>query len=128
MWLRRRIVERMLVDVVAARCLGQRIFDDLGQHRAGTVSHQHDPVGEVDRFVDVVRDHEHSLAGLLADAADLVLQGPARQRIERGERFVHQHDLRFIDSARAMPTRCFMPPDNSAGRLCSAPLRPTRSM
>jgi hypothetical protein len=33
-----------------------------------------------------------------------------------------------IESARAMPTRCFMPPDSSAGRLCSAPVRPTRSM
>src|SRR5262245_58147950 len=33
-----------------------------------------------------------------------------------------------IESARAMPTRCFMPPESSAGRLCSAPVRPTRSM
>src|ERR1700733_8786182 len=33
-----------------------------------------------------------------------------------------------IESARAMPTRCFMPPDSSDGRLCSEPVRPTRSM
>ena len=33
-----------------------------------------------------------------------------------------------IESARAMPTRCFMPPESSAGRLLSAPVRPTRSM
>ena len=33
-----------------------------------------------------------------------------------------------IESARAMPTRCFMPPDNSDGRLCSEPVSPTRSM
>ena len=33
-----------------------------------------------------------------------------------------------IDSARAMPTRCFMPPDSSDGRLCSEPVSPTRSM
>ena len=33
-----------------------------------------------------------------------------------------------IESARAMPTRCFMPPESSAGRLRSAPVRPTRSM
>ena len=33
-----------------------------------------------------------------------------------------------IDKARAMPTRCFMPPESSAGRLASAPVRPTRSM
>ena len=36
--------------------------------------------------------------------------------------------LGSIESARAMPTRCFMPPESSAGRLCSAPVRPTRSM
>src|SRR5216683_855709 len=34
----------------------------------------------------------------------------------------------WIESARAMPTRCFMPPDSSDGRLCSEPVRPTRSM
>src|SRR5215207_6451457 len=33
-----------------------------------------------------------------------------------------------IESARAIPTRCFMPPESSDGRLCSAPERPTRSM
>src|SRR5207237_723289 len=33
-----------------------------------------------------------------------------------------------IDSARAMPTRCFMPPDSSDGRLCSEPARPTSSI
>ena len=27
-----------------------------------------------------------------------------------------------------MPTRCFMPPDSSAGRLSSAPPKPTRSI
>ncbi len=27
-----------------------------------------------------------------------------------------------------MPTRCFMPPESSAGRLCSEPVSPTRSM
>src|SRR5262249_44511303 len=36
--------------------------------------------------------------------------------------------LGWIDRARAMPTRCFMPPESCAGRLASAPLSPTRSM
>jgi len=30
--------------------------------------------------------------------------------------------------ARAMPTRCFMPPDSSAGFFCAAPVRPTISI
>ena len=34
----------------------------------------------------------------------------------------------WMASARAMPTRCFMPPDSSAGRFFSAPVRCTRSM
>ena len=33
-----------------------------------------------------------------------------------------------IEKARAMPTRCFMPPDSCAGFLSSAPVRWTRSM
>ncbi|MNC88659.1 hypothetical protein D3C83_44980 [compost metagenome] len=36
--------------------------------------------------------------------------------------------LGWIASARAMPTRCFMPPESSAGRFFSAPVRFTRSM
>jgi hypothetical protein len=33
-----------------------------------------------------------------------------------------------IESARAMPTRCFMPPESMAGFLSSAPVRWTSSM
>ena len=36
--------------------------------------------------------------------------------------------LGSIASARAMPTRCFIPPESSAGRFASAPERFTRSM
>src|SRR6185369_3822816 len=35
--------------------------------------------------------------------------------------------LGSIDSARAMPTRCFMPPEISPGRFCAAGVRPTRA-
>jgi hypothetical protein len=33
--------------------------------------------------------------------------------------------LGSIDSARAMPTRCFMPPEISPGRFCAAAVSPT---
>jgi hypothetical protein len=79
------VVERVLVEVGALALLGQRVLDDLGQHGVGAVGHQHDAVGEIDRLVDVVGDHEHGLPGGGADAAHLVLQGAARERIERGE-------------------------------------------
>src|SRR5882762_10514701 len=36
--------------------------------------------------------------------------------------------LGWMAKARAIPTRCFMPPESSAGFLCSAPVSPTMSM
>jgi hypothetical protein len=50
----------------------------------------------------------------------LVLQARARERIERAERLVEQQHARRAASARAMPTRCFMPPEISNGYLCMA--------
>ena len=90
-----RVIKRMPVEIGARALFRQRVLDDLGQHRARAVGHQHDAVGEIDRLVDVMRDHEHGLSGLDADAADLVLQGAAGERVERRERLVHQHDLRL---------------------------------
>ena len=108
-----RVVERVLVEVGALAVLRQRVLDDLGQHRAGAVGHQHDAVGEIDRLVDVVGDHEHGLAGLQADAAHLVLQGAAGERVERRERLVHQHDLR-LDRERARDADALL---HAAGEL-----------
>ena len=89
-----RVIIGMAVQIDAAAILRQRIFHDLGQHRAGAVGHQENLVGEIDRLIDVMGDHERGLPGLQANAAHLVLQRAARQRIERRERLVHQHDLR----------------------------------
>ena len=66
--------------------LGQRVLDDLGDLRARAVGHEHDAVGEVDGLVHVVGDHEDGLAGLEADAAHLVLQGAAGERVEAPRR------------------------------------------
>ena len=89
-----RVVIGMAVQIDAAAILRQRIFHDLGQHRARTVGHQKNLVGEIDRFIDVMGDHERGLSGLQTNPAHLVLQRAARQRIQRRERLVHQHDLR----------------------------------
>ena len=88
-----RVVIGMAVQIDAAAVLRQRIFHDLGQHGARTVGHQENLVGEIDCFIHIMGDHEGGLSGLQADAAHLVLQRAARQRVERRERFVHQHDL-----------------------------------
>ena len=59
------------------------------------VSHHRDAVGEVNRFLDAVGDKDDGLAELVPDVQQLVLQGPASQRIERAERLIHQHDRRI---------------------------------
>ena len=91
---------RMPVQVDAAAVFRQRIFHDLGQNSAGAVGHQKDFVGEIDRLVDVVGDHERGLPGGKANAAHLVLQRAAGQRVQRRERLVHQHDF-WRDAERA---------------------------
>ena len=95
-----RVVIGVAVQIDAAAILRQRIFHDFGQHRAGAIGHQENLVGEIDRLIDVVGDHERGLAGLQANAAHLVLQRAAGQRVERRERLVHQHDL-WRDRERA---------------------------
>ena len=89
-----RVVKRMTVQIEAAAVLRQRIFHDLGQHGARAVGHQENLVGEINRLIDVMGDHERGLSGLETNAAHLVLQRAARQRIQRRERLVHQHDFR----------------------------------
>ena len=98
-----RVVIGVTVQIDAAAILWQRIFHDLGQHRAGAVGHEENLVGEVDRLIHVVGDHERGLPGLQKNAPHLVLQRAARQRVERRERLIHQHDLRRDREARAIP-------------------------
>src|SRR6478672_24512 len=62
------------------RCMGQR----------------HDPVGEVDRLVDVVCDEEDGDPELVADLQDEVLEVAAGLGVDRRERLVHQEDLRLV--------------------------------
>src|SRR5215211_4556851 len=69
------------------------------QHLAhlGRRGRQHDDaVGQVDRLVDVVRDEQDRHPVLLAHPQHEVLEVAARLRVDRGERLVHQQDLRLI--------------------------------
>ena len=88
-----RVVIGVAVQIDSAAILWQRIFHDLGQHCARAVGHQENLVGEIDRFIHVMGDHKGSLPGFETNAAHLVLQRAARERIQRRERLVHQHDL-----------------------------------
>ena len=62
-------------------------------------------------------------------AQQLVLDRAARQRVERAERLVHQQHLRARSRTRARCRRAAScRPRAATGFLCSAPVRPTRSM
>src|SRR5260221_6478669 len=89
------VVLPIMVQGVAIARLVERVVDDLGDARVRAGRHQHDAVGEQDRFVDVVGDHEHRLVGRGADLQQLVLDHAARQRVERTERLVEEQHLRL---------------------------------
>ena len=58
---------------------------------------------------------------------ELLLHLAADQRVEGGERLVHEQDRRCRRRARGRgPTRCCIPPDSSDGSLSSQPSSPTR--
>ena len=59
----------------------------------GAGSQRDDPVGEQQRFIDVVRHHHHGLALAAPQRFDLVLQPRARERVQRAQRLIEQQDL-----------------------------------
>ncbi len=59
---------------------------------AGT--HHGDHRAEPDRLVDVVRDEDDGLAQLLLDAQQFLLEALAHDRVDGGERLVHQQHRR----------------------------------
>ena len=88
-----------------------------------------DPVAELDRLVDVVRDEDHRLAHLLVQAQELELEAVARDRVERAERLVHQHQRR-VDGERAGEADALSLAARELGRIAVGVLRlelPTRS-
>src|SRR6266542_3374235 len=64
--------------------------------RCGARGHDHHPVGERDRFLQVVRDEDDGGTGTGPQPQQLVLHEAARLHIEGAEWLVHQHDLRLV--------------------------------
>ena len=61
---------------------------------AGSRRHRHDPVGQEDRLVDVVGDHQRRHAPRVgAQLRQLLAKGVARQRVERAEGLVQEQNL-----------------------------------
>ena len=80
-------------DLGGARARQLDLDDAL--HLAGPVGHHQDAVGELHRLGDVVGDEQRGLLELLLDLQHLVAEQQPRLLVERGERLVHQQDLRL---------------------------------
>ena len=88
---------------------------DRGHDAARPGRHHDDPVRQVHGLGDRVGDEDDGGARLGADAGQLGLHVLAGHLVEGAERLVHQQERGWKARARAMATRCCMPPDSSHG-------------
>ncbi len=65
---------------------------ELGADAAGMRRQQQDAASDADRLLDRVGDEQHGEPRLLPQAEQFVLHLAPRERVERGERLVHQED------------------------------------
>ena len=73
----------------------QRHFENFADMRCGAVGHHNDTIGQKNRLVDVMSDHQHGVAELGVDRHHRILQMRAGQRVERAEWLVEEEDLRL---------------------------------
>ncbi len=119
--LQRAVGADELGDEVVGRVLEDRHRRVVLRELSARPEDRH-PVAELDRLVDVVRDEHDRLPHLLLEAEELVLQPRAHDRIDGGERLVHEHQRRVgRDRAREADTLTL-----SAGELCRIPGRVRR--
>ena len=71
-----------------------RSIGTISRTRPGIGRHHQHPLAEERRLVDRVGDEQDGRAGLLPDAAQLLVQPVARDLVERAERLVHQQEPR----------------------------------
>src|SRR5215471_19044869 len=88
-----------------------RVDQELGEDAAGPRGHYHDPLREIDRLEYRMGDEDDGLAQRLPERQQVVVEAKARDLVERGERLVHQQQLRLGDErardrgAHLHPTR-----------------------
>ncbi len=84
----------VIIGGVEQRLAGARTrqvdIGELADARLRTVGHHHHPVGEQDRFVDVVGDQHADLLVGLPDLLDLVAEVGAGECVERRQRLVER--------------------------------------
>src|SRR5499427_8564425 len=72
-----------------------RVDQKLGEDAAGPRGHYHDSLREIDRLEHRMGDKDHGLAQRLPERQQVVVEAKARDLVERGERLVHQQELRL---------------------------------
>src|SRR6266496_5666505 len=65
----------------------------LRLHLTGMRRHEQDAAADLDRLGNRVRDEQYGEARVVPELKQLVLHPPARERVEGGERLVHQQDV-----------------------------------
>ena len=96
----------------------QLVLDDRA-HPAGVGRQDDDAVGHVGHFLDVVADQAGSSKGRCLCADQMSRTSARRLSAVRASTWLNGSSMNSIsgstDRARAMPTRCFMPPESSRG-------------
>src|SRR6185503_4770591 len=94
-------LERFLLELAVAGAGEDAVVAGPGQvdldhfldpSRAG--GHDHDPVGEEDRLLQVVGDEEHGLPREVVELEKMLVHDASGQRVERAERLVEEQHLR----------------------------------
>ena len=96
-----QLVVAVQVVQVGPRALARQWVDHFLGHATGhvariglgPVAHQQDAVGQQNRLVHIVRDHEHGLLRLPHDAHEFFLDRAARERIQSAEGLIQQQHL-----------------------------------
>ena len=97
---------------------GQVVLDD-GADAAGVGAEDDDAVGHVGDFLDVVADHQDRRRVAAPGEAQMSSTSARRLSAVSASTWLNGSSMKRISGstarARAMPTRCFMPPESSRG-------------
>ena len=93
--------------------------------RPGRGRHHHDAGRKKHGLGDRVGDEDDGLPRLSPQLQKLLVQMVADDLVERAERLVHEQQLGSKHSARAIETRCCIPPESCQGNCFSKPCRLT---
>src|SRR6516225_472986 len=76
----------------SSECIRNGLIDP-----ARRLSHDHDAIAHVNRFVDIVGDEKHGGAAVFPEAQHLILHPHPGKGVERAERLVEQKHFGVID-------------------------------